>query len=102
MLTQTPKTSSIESPEPDNIRRVGFLSGQIDVPDDFDDMGEAEITIKHSLGRDDFKVDADLLRRGLLENGYNELSITSQHAMATAHLPPIHKDLFDRLLIAQA
>jgi len=28
--------------------------------------------------------------------------VTSGHAMATEHLPPIHKDPFDRLLIAQA
>lgn len=61
-----------------------------------------EITIKHGLGRDDFRVDPHLFRRGLLENGYAELPITSQHAMATAHLPPIHKDPFDRVLVAQA
>ena len=61
-----------------------------------------EITIKHGLGRRDFRVDTHLLRRGLVENGYAELAITSEHAMATAHLPPIHKDPFDRVLIAQA
>lgn len=61
-----------------------------------------EITIKRGLGRSDFRVDPHLLRRGLLENGYIELPITSDHAMATAHLPPIHKDPFDRVLVAQA
>lgn len=61
-----------------------------------------EITIKRELGRRDFQVDPHVLRRGLLENGYAELPITSQHAMATAHLPPIHKDPFDRVLVAQA
>src|ERR1035438_5797185 len=61
-----------------------------------------EITIKHSLGRDDFRVDARLLRRGLLDNGFTELPITSEHAVAIDSLPPIHKDPFDRLLIAQA
>lgn len=61
-----------------------------------------EITIKHGLGRRDFRADPHVLRRGLLENGYAELPITSQHAMATAHLPPIHKDPFDRVLVAQA
>jgi PIN domain nuclease of toxin-antitoxin system len=61
-----------------------------------------EITIKNRLGRKDFRVDPHLLRRGLLDNGYVELSITSQHAIATQHLPPLHKDPFDRLLIAQA
>lgn len=61
-----------------------------------------EIAIKHSLGRADFKVDARLLRRGLLDNGYNELPIGSEHAVAIDSLPPIHKDPFDRMLIAQA
>ena len=61
-----------------------------------------EITIKHGLGREDFKVDARLLRRGLLDNGYNELPINSEHTVAISGLPPIHRDPFDRLLVAQA
>jgi PIN domain nuclease of toxin-antitoxin system len=61
-----------------------------------------EVAIKHGLGRADFTLDAQLLRRGLLDNGYAELAITGQHAAAIASLPPIHKDPFDRLLVAQA
>lgn len=61
-----------------------------------------EIAIKRGLGRDDFQVDARLLRRGLLDNGYSELPIASEHAVAIDSLPPIHKDPFDRILIAQA
>lgn len=61
-----------------------------------------EITIKNSLGRADFQVNARVLRRGLLDNGYEELSITSAHAVAVDCLPPLHKDPFDRLLVAQA
>jgi PIN domain nuclease of toxin-antitoxin system len=61
-----------------------------------------EITIKRGLGRPDFQVDARLLRRGLLDNGYEELPIASQHALAIDSLPPIHKDPFDRMLVAQA
>jgi PIN domain nuclease of toxin-antitoxin system len=61
-----------------------------------------EIAIKNGLGRDDFQVDARLLRRGLLDNGYGELPITSEHAVAIDGLPPIHKDPFDRLLVAQS
>ncbi len=61
-----------------------------------------EITIKHGLNRDDFTVDPHLLRRGLLDNDYNELLIGSEHAVAITSLPAIHKDPFDRLLIAQA
>jgi PIN domain nuclease of toxin-antitoxin system len=61
-----------------------------------------EIVIKRSLGRDDFRVDPRLLRRGLLDNGYVELAIGGEHALAVDSLQPIHKDSFDRLLIAQA
>jgi len=61
-----------------------------------------EIAIKRSLGRTDFQVDARLLRRGLLDNGYGEVSIKSEHVVATGDLPPIHKDPFDRVLVAQA
>jgi len=61
-----------------------------------------EIAIKHGLGRDEFRADPHLLRRGLLDNGYVELAITSEHAAAVDQLPPIHKDPFDRLLLAQA
>ena len=61
-----------------------------------------EVAIKRGLGREDFKVDARLLRRGLLDNGYTELPIISDHVVATESLPLIHKDPFDRILVAQA
>jgi PIN domain nuclease of toxin-antitoxin system len=61
-----------------------------------------EIAIKSRLGRGDFLVNARLFRRGLLDNGYEELPITSEHALAIDALPPIHGDPFDRILIAQA
>jgi len=61
-----------------------------------------EVALKSALGREDFQADARILRRGLLDNGYSELPVLSEHAAATADLPPIHKDPFDRLLIAQS
>ena len=61
-----------------------------------------EVVIKRGLGRDNFKVDPRLLRRGLLDNGYSELPISSEHVVAIDTLPPIHKDPFDRALVAQA
>ena len=61
-----------------------------------------EIAIKRGLGRDDFRVDPRLLRRGLLDNGYNELAISSAHGVAIDLLPPLHKDPFDRILLAQS
>lgn len=61
-----------------------------------------EIAIKRGLGRQDFHVDTRLLRRGLLDNGYSELPIGSEHAVEVKGLPAIHKDPFDRMLVAQA
>lgn len=61
-----------------------------------------EVAIKNQLGRADFRVDPRVLRRALLDNAYIELAITSEHAVATDTLPPLHKDPFDRLLVAQA
>lgn len=61
-----------------------------------------EITIKNALERADFRVEPRLIRRGLLDNGYMELPVTSQHAVNIDGLPPLHKDPFDRMLLAQA
>lgn len=61
-----------------------------------------EVAIKRGLERTDFQADPRLLRRGLLDNGYAELPILSNHVVAIQSLPPIHKDPFDRLLVAQA
>jgi PIN domain nuclease of toxin-antitoxin system len=61
-----------------------------------------EVAIKQSLNRSDFRADARLLRRGLLDNGYEELPVTGTHAVAIDTLPPLHQDPFDRILIAQA
>lgn len=61
-----------------------------------------EIVIKCGLGRDDFQVDARLMRRALLDNSYRELPMGSEHVVAIDSLPPIHKDPFDRILVAQA
>ena len=61
-----------------------------------------EIAIKKTLGREDLRVEPRLLRRSLLDNGYLELPVTSQHAVGIDSLPPLHKDPFDRLLLSQA
>ena len=61
-----------------------------------------EVAIKFALGRPEFALDPRVLRRGLLDNGFSELVVTAEHALATVPLPPIHKDPFDRLLVAQA
>jgi PIN domain nuclease of toxin-antitoxin system len=61
-----------------------------------------EVAIKRMLNRPDFLVDPRLLRRGLLDNGYVELGLTSEHAVSIDRLPDLHKDPFDRILVAQA
>ncbi len=61
-----------------------------------------ELAIKQDSKKHDVQIDARVLRRGLLDNGYNELPVTGDHAVAVGSLPPIHKDPFDRILVAQA
>ena len=61
-----------------------------------------EIVIKRGLGRDDFKVEPARLRRGLRDNGWKELALSSDHALAVDLLPPLHRDPFDRMLVAQS
>lgn len=61
-----------------------------------------EITIKSDLGRDDFQVDPRLLRRALVDNGYTELPITNRHVLSLKGLAAVHKDPFDRMLVAQS
>lgn len=61
-----------------------------------------EATIKNSLNRPDFQVDSRVLRSQLLARDFHEIAITGLHATAVADLPSIHKDPFDRLLLAQA
>lgn len=60
-----------------------------------------EIVVKHGLKRPDFDLDAPVFRRQLLDAGYG-IPVTSLHALELAGLPLIHRDPFDRLLIAQA
>lgn len=61
-----------------------------------------EVAIKSALGRTDFRVEPRVLRRGLLDNGYTELPVTSEHAVSVTGLPDLHRDPFDRILLAQA
>jgi PIN domain nuclease of toxin-antitoxin system len=61
-----------------------------------------EIVIKLGLGREDFMVDPYRLRKMLIAHGYAELPVTTEHALKVYSLPFLHKDPFDRLLLAQA
>jgi PIN domain nuclease of toxin-antitoxin system len=89
--------------EPDRLPRVARTL--LTNPDNdllFSPASLWEIAIKNTLGRDDFRVEPRVLRRGLLDNGYAELPITSEHAVNIGSLPRLHKDPFDRILLAQA
>jgi PIN domain nuclease of toxin-antitoxin system len=68
----------------------------------FSPISLLEIAIKAAQGRSDFQVEPRLLYRGLIDSGYVELPVTSEHTLNVLSLPPLHKDPFDRLLIAQA
>lgn len=61
-----------------------------------------EIAIKRGLGKPGFQFDPRVLRRAMLDDLYEELPVLGQHAVAVDSLAPIHKDPFDRLLVAQA
>ena len=61
-----------------------------------------EIAIKASLGREDFQVDPAQILEVMPETGFSELPVKAQHAVEVSRLPMIHKDPFDRLLVAQS
>ena len=61
-----------------------------------------EVTIKNGLNRADFAVDPAALYNGLLSAGYEELPVISRHTLLVGSLPMLHKDPFDRILLAQA
>jgi len=89
--------------EPERLSDVA--SALMESPDNeivFSALSLWEIAIKAGRGRGDFRIDAGVLRRNLFDNGYAELAVTGAHAAASAGLPPIHRDPFDRMLVAQA
>lgn len=59
-----------------------------------------EIAIKNSIGKID--VDPRAVHEAVELAGFQHLHVTGLHAAAVSQLPPVHKDPFDRLLIAQA
>jgi len=61
-----------------------------------------EVVIKSRLGRKDFIIDPFSLYRGLIDAGYEELEITGRHTLLVSTLPLLHKDPFDRILLAQS
>jgi len=64
----------------------------------FSSAGIWKTGIKSMLGREDFQVDVSELLRGLRMNGYEELEVSSNRALAQTFLPALHRDPFDRIL----
>jgi len=61
-----------------------------------------EIAIKSTLRRKDFRVDLPLMQSAMSDMGVIELPVRSEHAVRVTELPPVHRDPFDRLLVAQS
>lgn len=61
-----------------------------------------EVAIKTSLRKPGFEVDPNRLRGVLLDEGYAELPLAPAHIIHVAALPWLHRDPFDRMLVAQA
>ena len=61
-----------------------------------------EIAIKAARGRGDFDADTGAIRDTLEANGFHELPVAAEHAVALSGLPPIHADPIDRMLVAQS
>jgi PIN domain nuclease of toxin-antitoxin system len=59
-----------------------------------------EVTIKYQLGK--LHLEPERLGDAVSASGFLELPITVRHAVAVNRLPALHRDPFDRLLIAQA
>jgi PIN domain nuclease of toxin-antitoxin system len=61
-----------------------------------------EIAIKHALRRADMPISAERAAGYFSQSGFEALPITWPHTRRVERLPPIHKDPFDRLLVAQS
>ena len=59
-----------------------------------------EAAIKASIGK--LEADIAVLVAEITPNGFKELPVTAQHAARVQHLPDLHRDPFDRILLAQA
>ena len=59
-----------------------------------------EISIKAALGR--LEIELDNLENAIVRNSFRPLPIGTQHALTAGRLPNLHRDPFDRMLVAQA
>ena len=92
---------AVVEPERLDLALVGMLEDPLNTPV-FSVVSLWELVIKRGLDRPDFQMEPSLLRQALLEAGWRELPVEAHHALAVGQLPPLHRDPFDRLLLAQA
>jgi PIN domain nuclease of toxin-antitoxin system len=59
-----------------------------------------EISIKAAIGK--LAANSGEILAGIGPAGFMLLPVTGEHAARVAELPPLHKDPFDRMLVAQA
>ncbi len=77
----------------------------IEAPDNeifFSSASIWELSIKYASGKIGLKLPPRMLYRVLVESDFKELAVTALHALDVDSLQPIHKDPFDRILIAQS
>ena len=92
---------AVVEPERLDVALVGMLEDPLNTPV-FSVVSLWELVIKRGLDRPDFQLEPSLLRQALLEAGWRELPVQAHHVLAVGQLPPLHRDSFDRLLVAQA
>ena len=92
---------AVVEPERLDVALVGMLEDPLNTPV-FSVVSLWELVIKRGLDRTDFQLEPSLLRQALLEAGWRELPVQAHHVLAVGQLPPLHRDSFDRLLLAQA
>ena len=92
---------AVVEPERLDVALVGMLEDPLNTPV-FSVVSLWELVIKRGLDRPDFQLEPSLLRQALLEAGWRELPVQAHHVLAVGQLPPLHRDPFDRLLLAQA
>ncbi len=84
-------------------RRAGAIIRDPDNEVLFSAASAWEIAIKAQLGRITFEDDlAELIPHQVAANGFVSLAVTTDHALQVSALPMLHRDPFDRMLVAQA
>ena len=92
---------AVVEPERLDVALVGMLKDPLNTPV-FSVVSLWELVIKRGLDRPDFQLEPPLLRQALLEAGWRELPVEAHHVLAVGQLAALHRDPFDRLLLAQA